>query len=48
MQKIDSLKLQALKIRHSIAIQEMADAIDKANDIKYQIWALEEERDKPE
>jgi hypothetical protein len=46
MQKIDTLKLEALKIQHSIAIREMTDAIDKANELKCQIWALEAERDK--
>jgi hypothetical protein len=44
--QINTLKLETLKLQHELAITEMLDAIDKANDLKVQIWAIECERDK--
>ena len=38
--------LQDLKTQHSIAVQEMIAAVDRVNDLKCQIWAIECERDK--
>ena len=49
MQKIGPIdlgELNQLKIRHAIAIDEMIAAVDKANDLKCQIWEIECERDK--
>ena len=46
MQKLDTLQLEALKLQHTLAVNEMIAAIDKANDLKMQIWAIECERDK--
>jgi hypothetical protein len=39
-------KLEELKMQHTLAITEMLAAIDKANDLKMQIFRIEAERDK--
>ena len=49
MQKIGPIEpgeLNQLKVRHSIAVQDMIAAVDRVNDLKCQIWAIECERDK--
>jgi len=49
MQKIgpiDPSELNQLKIRQVIAIDEMIAAVNKVNDLKCRIWAIECERDK--
>ena len=49
MQKIGPInpsELQDLKTQHSIAVQDMIAAVDRVNDLKCQIWAIECERDK--
>ena len=44
--KIIMQTLNELKRQHVIAIDEMTAAIDKANELKCQIFKLEAERDK--
>ena len=39
-------KLKKLKARHALAVQDMLASIDKANELKAQIWRIECERDK--
>jgi len=46
MQKINFLQLEALKLQHQLAVDEMLVSIDKANELKAQIWRIECERDK--
>ena len=44
MQKINFLQLEALKLQHQIAVDEMLASIDNA--LKMEIMAIEAERDK--
>lgn len=46
--KIIMQTLEELKRQHAIAIDEMIAAIDRANDLKCRIWAIETERLKDE
>jgi len=49
MQKIgpiNSSELEKLKLYHTLAVQDMIAAVDRVNDLKCQIWAIECERDK--
>jgi hypothetical protein len=46
MQKIDVLQLEALKLQHQLAVDEMLVAVDKVNELKCQIFRIEAERDK--
>ena len=39
-------KLEKLKARHALAVQDMLASIDKANELKAQIWRIECKRDK--
>ena len=41
---IDELNLQALKIRHELAVQKMINAIDEVNELKCRLWKIEAER----
>jgi len=44
MQKIGPInpsELQELKTQHTLAVQEMNAAVDRVNDLKCQIWAIE-------
>jgi hypothetical protein len=43
---INLSELNQLKIRHSLAVDEMLAAIDKVNELKSQIFKIEAERDK--
>jgi len=46
MQKINFLQLEALKLQHQLAVDEMLASIDKVNALKSEVWAIECERDK--
>lgn len=41
-------KLEELKYQHRIAVDKMNAAIDRVNDLKCQIWAIEAEQMKNE
>jgi hypothetical protein len=43
--QIEPCELNRLKVQHTIAIDEMIAAVDRANDLKCRIWAIECERD---
>ena len=40
--------LQDLKTQHTLAVQDMIAAVDRVNDLKCRIWAIETERMKDE
>ena len=44
--QINTLKLENLKLQHQLAVDEMLVSIDKANELKAQIWRIECERNK--
>ena len=41
-------ELEELKTQHTLAVQEMITVVDRVNDLKCQIWAIECEQMKNE